>query len=136
MLLAFAFSCAAAEVTGDYYPSRAGVDVTAIFAVPEIQPYVGTGKKSRMIDTVWVYYTDGTFDQYADPDGKIVLFSRGAYKLGEAGTFLYERSNAAFRTITVRRSERYQKNGLAPFESTVVVEFGTLGLVRIAAIER
>lgn len=90
--------------------------VLSVFIGDNRQPYdTGDGNKV-LLDTVWVYYSDKTFDQYAIlPDGQVVLFSCGLYKLADEKAVAV----APGKKFTLHRSKKYQKDGgLLPYSST------------------
>ena len=42
-------------------------NAVAVFAAPEAQPFpLPFGDEPDMLDTIWIFYGDGTFDQYAE----------------------------------------------------------------------
>jgi hypothetical protein len=88
-----------------------------------------------MLDTWWIYYSDGTFEQFAILEDKVILFSEGTYTLGEGSSFAYEKKADTSDMITIRRTKKYQSGSLAVYESSHEYELSTLGFVRIAAID-
>ena len=74
LLLALAAVCfAGAEGnpgTEMYYTPHTGSSVAAVFAAPDIQPYTDEDGETDRIDSVWVYYSDGTFEQFAVLDDR------------------------------------------------------------------
>lgn len=109
--------------------------VKAIFYGIDKQPYTERDGDREMLDTWWIYYTDGSFEQYAVLEDKVVLFSEGTYTLGEGSSFVYEKNGEGSDRITIQRTKKYQAGSLAPYESSHEYELGTLGLVRIYAID-
>ena len=113
-------------------------DVVAVFAKPQAQPAPesmrdGTSvpaadgvEQPKMLDTIWIYYADNSFDQYADVDGKYKLFSRGTYTLD--GSFKEGGS------IVINRTEKMTEMGGAPeaYESSHEYQLGTLGFELLA----
>ena len=72
------------------YPAHTGVQVTAIFAAPDIQPYVEEDGDQEDLDSIWVFYSDGSFEQFAEVDDSVLLFSTGTYLLADGSDFIYE----------------------------------------------
>lgn len=117
-----------------YAPGNPERQVTAIFYGDDRQPFTEEDGDREMLDTWWIYYSDGTFEQFAVVEDRVVLFSEGTYTLGEGSSFVYEKSGDPDR-ITLRRTAKYQSGSLMPYESAHEYELGTLGLVRIVAVE-
>ena len=71
LMMGLAVGCAAAESDTNaefFYPTRTGVRVEAMFAAPDIQPYTGEDGDQEKLDCIWVFYTDGTFEQFAEAE--------------------------------------------------------------------
>ena len=81
-----------------------------------------------MLDTLWVYYSDGTFEQFAAIDDQLVLFSKGTYAFAEDGDFIYEVDETDHGDIIITRTHKYQAGaGLDAYESEHTYDLGTLG---------
>ena len=86
-----------------------------------------------MLDTWWIYFSDGTFVQFAILEDKVVLFSEGVYKLSDGSSFGYEVTPEK-DVITIQRTKKYVKDSLQEYHSSHDYELSTLGLVRIVSI--
>ena len=64
-------------------------DVVAVFAGIEKQPVrlENQPEEDQKVDTVWIYYSDNTFDQYAELRHEFELFSTGKYSFTGGGSF-------------------------------------------------
>lgn len=134
LLMVPVFSCAAAESGGTVYAPRTAVEVASIFAAPDIQPYVESDGDQEMIDSVWVFYSDGTFEQFAEADGKVLLFSTGTYDLLDGADFVYETPGASNGQIVIRRDKKLSSDQvLADYSSEHTYDLGTLGFVQLYA---
>lgn len=118
-----------------YSPANPDRQVSAIFYGIEKQPFTEEDGDQEMLDTWWIYYSDGTFEQFAILEDKVILFSEGTYTLGEGSSFVYEKKADTSDMITIRRTKKYQSGSLAVYESSHEYELSTLGFVRIAAID-
>ena len=103
----------------------AGKPVAAVFISPDKQKFTDASGTELALPTLWVYYGDGTFEQYATIDGADVLFSSGDYTID--GSFDVEGS-----TLTLHRTQKYDAaKGLADYDSTHDYKMGELGFTRI-----
>ena len=118
------------EDVNDYclYPKNMQEDrkLTAAFMHAEQQKLARTDNTEVFLPTVWLYYQDGTFQQYASmPDARDVLFSTGVYTI--SGDFLAEES-----VLTIHRTQKYQDGiGLSDYDSTHDYVIGNLDFIRI-----
>lgn len=104
--------------------------VEAVFYGIEKQPFVESDGEREMLDTVWIYFNDMTFEQYAWLDDEMVLFSTGTYAFSDGGDFIYEAEEKSFGDITLSRREKYQAGkGLSPYESTHTYDLNSLGFI-------
>ena len=104
--------------------------VEAVFYGHEKQPFVESDGEREMLDTVWIYFSDMTFEQYAWIDDVMVLFSTGTYVFADGGDFLYESQEENFGDIVISRKEKYQAGkGLSSHESTHTYDLNSLGFV-------
>ncbi len=94
--------------------------VLSLFVGDNRQPYPADDGSEQYLDTVWLYYSDTTFDQYAIlPDGKVAYFSTGLYKLSDKK----ERVVLPGKEFTLHRTKKYQKGeGLVSYHSTHVYQ--------------
>lgn len=119
------------DVAGDYclYPDNARSDLKLVAAFMQVdkQRLVRADGIETYLPTMWFYYDDGTFEQYALYYNKEnVLFSTGDYALS-GGEF--DDSEAV---LTLHRTHKYQDGvGLTEYESTHDYDFGNLGFVRV-----
>lgn len=92
--------------------------VLSIFVGNDRQPYPAEDGSKDFLDTVWLYYSDTTFDQYAIlPEGNIVLFSTGLYKLPGKRDVVVRPG----KKVTLHRTKKYKRGeGLLPYHSTHV----------------
>ncbi len=131
LMMGLAVGCAAAESDTNaefFYPTRTGVRVEAMFAAPDIQPYTGEDGDQEKLDCIWVFYTDGTFEQFAEADDRIVLFSTGTHQLEENADYIYEHPGEAGNgQITIRRNRKFTSQGITDYDSEHTYDLGTLG---------
>ena len=69
VLVMLCAACSASADQDSVYPPRAGAEVAAIFAAPDIQPYTEEDGKQEKLDSILVFYTDGCFEQFAELGG-------------------------------------------------------------------
>jgi len=85
-----------------------------------------------MLNTVWLYYSNLTFDQYAYVDGAMQLFSTGTYGLSEGTDFILSDDEKDKDEITIHRDHKYQAGkGLAEYDSTHTYVLNNLGFERV-----
>ena len=114
-----------------------GVDVVAIFADGLAQP-VGvpagpdSNEESKKVDTLWIYYSDNTFDQYAQGPEGFEIFSTGTYSFDKDGDFLIEEEGEN-GIIVINRNKKVtsEESGLTDYESSHEYELGTLGFEQL-----
>ena len=114
------------------YPVNAGedADVAAAFMHAEAQPFVQEDGTRITLPTMWFYFADGTFRQFALINEKEdVLFSTGSYTID--GDF---RDDSA--TVHIARDHKYFAiKGLDEYESahdfTIGEITGAMGFTRI-----
>ena len=85
-----------------------GADVAAVFAAQQKQPFTRADGSVTNQDTIWIYFTDGSFVQYALIDDEHVVFSEGNFALSEGADFLFEENEADYGTITISRTMKFQ----------------------------
>jgi len=119
-----------------YVSEDGGKQVKVLYYGNDKQPYVNTDGSNEMIDTEWIYYTDGTFEQYAEVNDRIVLFSTGTYELAEGDDFVYEDGKENQCTITINRDKKYRAGkGLEEYTSSHTYDLGTLGFDQVLLID-
>ena len=69
-----------------------------------LQPYKDINGVDTLIDTLWIYFKDGTFEQYANTGDEVVLFSIGNYKTKVNNDFRFNKSDI----ITINRESKYK----------------------------
>ena len=89
--------------------------------------------EQEMLDTWWIYFSDGSFAQFAILEDSVVLFNEGMYQLNEDGSFLYE-TTPVTDVITFDQIKKYLSDGQTDDESSQDFDLGAYGDVRIVAI--
>ena len=116
---------------GDFclYPvgDNSDKDVVAAFMQVDKQKLVKRDGSETLLTTMWFYYEDGAFQQFAlSEGGEDILFSEGAYSVSN-GSFVDKDS-----VLTIHRTKKYQDGeGLAPYDSTHDYVIGELEFLRI-----
>ena len=77
-----------------------GREVEAIFADDYSLNYADEDGVISNLDAIWIYFTDGTFAEYAYLNGEVVLFGSGSYELSETGDFHILPDEDDYGTIT------------------------------------
>ena len=104
--------------------------VSATFVGIEKQPYKDEAGKETMLNTVWIYYDDLHFEQYAFVDGAMQLFSTGTYMLSEGADFDFDKDDKNAGDLTITRTKKYQAGkGLSDYSSTHTYALNTLGFI-------
>ncbi len=104
--------------------------VSATFVGIEKQPYKDEAGKETMLNTVWIYFDDLHFEQYAYVDGAMQLFSTGNYELLDGADFEYGPDDTKDTEITITRTKKYQAGkGLSDYSSTHTYTLNTLGFI-------
>lgn len=117
-----------------------GIDVVSMFAAPKAQPIdIPSAPDSEeteiKADTLWIYYSDNTFDQYAQgPDG-YGLFSTGTYSLKNGANFNIEEDQDN-GSIVINRNKKKTfdesgQTGLKDYDSSNEYKLGSLGFTQI-----
>lgn len=102
-----------------------GKNVSAIFVGIDKQP---SGGPDDLIDTIWIYYNDSTFEQYAEVDKEMVLFSLGNYHFENDGNFIDGQKYSSKGQITIDRTKKYQYGkGLIDYLSHHTYDLYALG---------
>ena len=106
--------------------------VSAVFSGVEKQPFTSSDRKEMMLDTIWIYYEDGSFEQYATLENEQVLFSMGTYELSEGADFVYDKNEKAYGRITINRTKKLQQDmSLSDYESSHTYDLNFLGFTQI-----
>ena len=109
-----------------------GIGVAAVFADGLDQPIVdisdGSGRELDKVDTVWIFYTDNTFDQYAEILGSYTPYSTGTYSFKDDGSF-----SAGKGKLVIERDKHYsiKEGALVDHSSTLECDLGTLGYAKL-----
>ena len=116
-------------------PVKNGKHVTAIYYGEDAQPFTEPDGDEEELDTIWVYYDDMTFEQFAEVDEKTCLFSEGTYSFANNSDFVYDENDANPGGVIITRTQKYQTGkGLAPYDSTHEYDFTDIakrGFVKI-----
>ncbi len=132
VLLLFATSCATSAINTSTTSATTATTseeryVTAIFTKEDAQPYSHSSKEKEQLDTIWIYYNDNTFEQFAEHEDKLVAFSNGNYEqVGEE----------VFSKITIIRTHKYQNEQLLDYSSEHTYDLGPLGFEQIYSYAR
>ena len=115
------------------YPDNVRTDLKLVAAFMQVskQKLVKADGSEEYLSTIWFYYDDGSFQQYAVLDGQEnVLFSSGDYSVTDGGAFKKE------SVLTLHRTKKYQDGaGLADYDSTHDYVIGELGFIRVYPAE-
>ena len=110
------------------YPDNLRTDLKLVAAFMQVdkQKLVRTDGSEEYLPTIWFYYNDGSFQQYAVVDGQNnVLFSCGDYSV----------TDPAFTegaVLKIHRTQKYQDGtGLTDYNSTHEYVIGELGFIRV-----
>jgi len=71
------------EYTELLNPADKDVKASAVFAGIAVQPYADGSGSEVLLDTCWIFYSDGSFEQFVISDNTILPFSSGTYYLRE-----------------------------------------------------
>ena len=111
------------------YPIEGNSDQEIVAAYMQVdkQKLVKEDGDETWLTTMWFYYADGTFEQFAlSEDGHDIAFSEGVYSFSK-GSFAEEGS-----VVTLHRTKKYQDGkGLATYDSTHDYEINSLGFLRV-----
>ena len=100
-------------------------NVEAIFVGIDKQP---SGGRDDLIDTVWIYYDDNTFEQYAEVDDELVFFSQGVYHFEDDGGFVVGLTNPDKDQLVLNRNKKYQYGqGVVDYSSLHTYDLYSLG---------
>ena len=109
-----------------------GADVISAFADQRKQPFTRKDGIIENLDTIWVYFTDGSFVQYALIEDTPVVFSEGTYEFEKNGDFLLHESEGDCGDIVLRRSSKYvDGEGLKDYSSEHTYRLDELGFRQI-----
>jgi len=126
----FAFAEETAESTPPPLPPfvRENTKVVSVFAAGLAQPLQRADSEQEMIDTIWIYYDNGTFVQFAQIDHQFDYFSEGTYSFGNGGSFFIDESTKN-GTITINRAKKHStmEGRITEYVSSHEYVLGTLG---------
>ena len=107
-----------------------GVSVAAVFMQPAMQKLVRKDGTEVMLSTLWIYFDNGTFRQYAQiPGTGEVLFSSGDYSVTDG--FVSSGADAD-SVLTLHRTQKYADGtGLTAYDSTHDYVISELGFFRV-----
>ena len=104
-------------------------ELAAAFMATNKQRLVRLDGSEEYLSTMWFYYSDGTFCQYAFNGEEDMLFSSGDYTISGGG---FDVPGAVLR---LHRTKKYQDGkGLADYDSTHDYTMGELDFMRIYPI--
>ena len=110
------------------YPDhdRTDLELVAAFMQVDKQKLVKADGSEAYLPTIWFYYSDGSFRQFAIVDGQEnTLFSCGDYSVTD-GVFADE------SVLTIHRTKKYQDGvGLSDYDSTHDYRIGGLDFIRV-----
>ena len=111
------------------YPvgSEEGLVLDSVFMQAEKQKLVLKDGAERYLSTIWLYYDNGSFQQYAlMPEAREkLLFSTGDYVIN--GDFATPKS-----VLTLHRTQKYADGiGLSEYDSLHDYSIGELGFIRV-----
>ena len=110
------------------YPDNIRTDLKLVAAFMQVdkQKLVRRDGSEEYLPTMWFYYDDGSFQQYAIlSDSEQVLFSSGEYSVTDD-----EFMNRS--VLTIHRTRKYQDGtGLAEYDSTHDYVIGELDFIRV-----
>ncbi len=110
------------------YPENVdeGVEPVAVFMQDKKQKLEKENGTEVYLPTTWIYYDDGSFQQYVLTDNEEdILFSTGDYHFADGG---FTKEGAV---ITIHRTQKYQDGkGLSDYDSTHDYEIGSLGFYK------
>ena len=110
------------------YPDNIRTDLKLVAAFMQVdkQKLVKTDGNEEYLSTIWFYYDDGSFQQYAVLDGREnVLFSCGDYSVTDG---VFRESSV----LTIHRTKKYQDGtGLADYDSLHDYPIDELGFIRV-----
>ena len=110
------------------YPDNANPDQALVAAFMQVdkQKLVKTDGSEAYLPTIWFYYDDGSFRQFAVTErNENVLFSCGSYAVTD-GVFTDK------SVLTIHRTQKYQDgNGLSDYDSTHDYRIGDLDFIRV-----
>ena len=110
-----------------------GVDVVAVFADGKAQqldlPKAPEGDEDNAlkIDTIWIFYSDNTFDQYAESPQGYEIYSTGTYSFKDGGDFIIGDEEDGTIVFTRKKKALNGKPGLVDYDNTFENEIGSLG---------
>ena len=116
--------------------------IVTVFSGPEKQPFEiidqNDGKmENTMVDTWWVYYDDSSFEQYAEINDKIELFSFGTYEFKDGGDYIYSVDESDHGKITINRIKKYKDGeGLIDHKSSHTYDLNTLGYDQLFIVKK
>ena len=123
------------------YSPDEGKKVVTVFFGPDKQPLEeidadDNETEKEMVDTWWIYYDDGTFDQYAQIHDQVVLFSTGTYKFKEDGGFIYDAKDGYPGKIQIDYTKQYKDGeGLVEHKFSRTDDLNSLGFDQLFVIK-
>ncbi len=112
-------------------------NVVTIFSGPEKQPFEKIDRNDEkteniLVDTWWIYYDDLSFEQYAEINDKVELFSFGTYEYADGINFTDGMEKGTQGKITINRIKKYKDGeGLIDHKTTHTYDLSTLGFSQL-----
>ena len=79
-------------------------EVEVAFFGLDKQPFKDINGVDTLIDTLWIYFKDGTFEQYANIGDEIVLFSTGTFETKIGKDYFFNLGDI----LTINRENKYK----------------------------
>ena len=111
--------------------------VEAIFVGADKQLLVEQDNDQEHLDTIWIYFNDMTFTQYAFHDDKCFVFSTGTYAFENNGSFIVNDAGEFPGNIVITRNQKFQDGaGLVAYDSTHSYDLNTLGFIQVFPVSK
>ncbi len=107
-------------------------DVVAVYAQQKKQLYPQKEGNVSFLDTIWIYFSDNSFVQYAFIDEKPVVFSKGVYHFENGGGFITEKAKENTSHLVINRTAKFaEKKGLRKYKSERHFELSNIGFEKL-----
>ena len=111
------------------------VNVVAVFAQPGGQKLTMSNSEEILeaADTFYIFYSDNTFDQYAELAGQYRLFASGSYSFKDGGDFIVSEGTDTGIPLVLDLNKKHspQEHIMIDCEESNEVTVGVLGLERL-----
>ena len=130
ILLILIFSVSLTALAASQVPE--GANVEALYAQQEKQPFTRADGSIEFLDTIWIYYSDNSFVQYAFSDDQPVVFSEGTYRFENGGSFLRAEDSEDSGNLVITRTSKYvDGEGLQDYSSEHSYSLDNIGFRQI-----